>query len=371
MPSRMYPSVGPVLVFLACVLPAFLAAQPLEFPRDEGAHDSDFEVWSLLAHVDGDSGRALGVVTLFFTGKVSGLKVSGTYHLIADEQAGEWSGARDLVVPLFGKSERVRGRLDTSFDRSRLVGDTATGRITSTVRTGDTDLELIFDPEGGATDFGRMTVGPDAQQRIYVRARGPVSGQLEEAGVVEDLSGTGFFQHAWGDSPTAESAGSIFSVHLDDGTALVGYHGADSLSLHALSISGPGEEARVLSGFVAEPTEEERVVGTEEATYPMGWRLRTDGPAGVDLLLETATGGQPVDLLGTRYWIGRCRVTGTVGVRPVQGMAYVLIRGESPMASDEVKANRPDTAKAATPAPQKGRAAPPAKSRPPISGPIT
>lgn len=67
--------------------------------------------------------------------------------------------------------------------------------------------------------------------------------------------------------------------------------------------------------------------------FPVEWRLRSNSSASpVGIRFETTEGGQAVRVLGMPYWVGRCRVSGTVGSEEVQGSGYVLIRGvEEPL----------------------------------------
>lgn len=307
------------------------SAQALSFPADEGLHEgADFEMWSLLAHLETESGRPLGVGVIFFSGRIVGLNVSGTFHLVADEAERTWSAHRDLALPVFGRKRHTRGRLDESYDRSRLWREPGSGEIRVRVRSGGTELEFSFEPTLEPVDFGRVPVGDAADQRMYTRPRGRVTGEISrDGGPPESLNGTGVFQHAWGDSPDPSRTGSLFSAHLDDGSAVVAYHGENQGAAHALSVARPGAGSVVTRAFTADAAQS--VIGRdEEVLYPLEWRLMAAGvgsnPA-VDLQFEPTTGGQPVWVLGMPFWVGRCRVTGVLEGAATAGSGYVLIRG--------------------------------------------
>jgi predicted secreted hydrolase len=313
-------------------LPAPGSGQPLSFPADEGFHpDAAFEMWSLLAHLTTASGQRMGIGVMFFSGRVVGLKVSGTFDLVADESEAEWSATRDLVVPLIGRARHTEGRLDEAYDRSRLWRDSETGLIRATVRTGDAEIMLEFDPLLDAVDFGDVPVGRSEVQRVYALPAGTVVGRLSRRGAVEELTGTGVFQHAWGDSPDPARTGSQLSAHLDDGSALLVYHGNAGSSVHSLSIRRPSGESIVTEAFTAEPGRWDAGDRTDGTTFPVDWRIRSMADSSpVDIRFETTTGGRAVRILGIPFWVGRCRVLATIGSESLQGSGYVLIRGEEP-----------------------------------------
>lgn len=232
---------GLLTVFALAMGTTPLAGQDLTLPADEGMHpDADFEMWSLLAHLEGESGSRLGVGIMFFTGRIVGLNLSGTFHLVADEGATEWTATRDLVLPIFGSSTHTRGPLDEAYDRSRLWRDSASGEITALVRTDGTEIVLTFEPTIEPVDFGSVSVGEGAAQRIYTLPSGRVKGRITlEGDDPEEVSGMAVFQHAWGDSPDPDRTGSQFSAHLDDGSALLAYHGERPGSVHVLSLARP------------------------------------------------------------------------------------------------------------------------------------
>lgn len=313
-------------------------AQALSFPADEGWHEgADFEMWSLLAHLETESGRPLGVGVMFFSGKIVGLDVSGTFHLVADEAEREWSSNRDLVLPVFGRKRHTAGRLDEAYDRSRIWREPGSGEIRVQIRSGGTDLELSFEPTLEAVDFGSVPVGDDAHQRIYARPRGRVSGEISrDTGPAESLRGTGVLQHAWGDSPEPARTGNFYSAHLDDGSAVVAYHGDEQGAAHALSVTRPGGSPVVIRTFTADAARSV-VGGNEDVVYPLEWDLLATGPGpdrSVNLHFDPTTGGQPVRVLGMPFWVGRCRVTGTLEGTDATGSGYVLIRGRMESASN-------------------------------------
>lgn len=322
---------GLLTVFALAMGTTPLAGQDLTLPADEGMHpDADFEMWSLLAHLEGESGSRLGIGIMFFTGRIVGLNLSGTFHLVADESATEWTATRDLVLPIFGSSTHTRGRLDEAYDRSRLWRDPASGEITALVRTDGAEIVLTFEPTIEPVDFGSVSVGEDAAQRIYTLPSGRVEGRITlEGEESEDVSGMAVFQHAWGDSPDPDRTGSQFSAHLDDGSALLAYHGERPGSVHVLSLARPDGGEVVTEAFDAEP---ERLVReqVDGVGFLVDWRLRTTPLApepAVDLRFGTTTGGQPVRVLGVPFWVGRCTVSGSVADAPVRGSGYVLLQG--------------------------------------------
>lgn len=314
-------------------------AQDLSFPEDAGRHGgSDFEMWSLLAHVEGDSGRSMGLGVMFFSGRIVGLNVSGTFHLVTDESELEWFANRDLVLPIFGRKRHTEGRLDEAYDRSRLWTEPGTDRIRVVVRSGGWSLDLTFEPTLDPVDFGRVPVAEGAEQRIYARPAGRVTGELSrDGGPAESVTGIGVFQHAWGDSPDPSHTGSLFSAHLDDGRAVVAYHGESEEAPHRLAVVRPGFAPVVTESFTAEAALSVSPRSGENVAFPVEWTLQAaeSGPIPyVEVRFERTTGGQPVEVLGMPFWVGRCRITGSVGGSAVEGSGYVLIRGSTGSSGD-------------------------------------
>ena len=64
----------------------------------------------------------------------------------ADEADREWSANRDLALPVFGQKRHTRGRLDEAYDRSRRSREPGSEEFRVTVRSGDTEIELSFEP---------------------------------------------------------------------------------------------------------------------------------------------------------------------------------------------------------------------------------
>ena len=171
----------------------------------------------------------------------------------------------------------------------------------------------------------------------YSWPRQSATGQLVIGGENFEVTGTVWFDHQWGDFfVLGKPAGwQWFAVQLDDGASLMitevrGVSG-DVVDTYGTYMSPTGD-VRSLQG----DADGIRVGSTNQwtspstgATYPSGWTLEV-GSLGLELELDPVAldqeiqGGLPV---GSAYWEGKVRVSGSQNGRPVAGDAYVELSG--------------------------------------------
>jgi predicted secreted hydrolase len=161
-----------------------------------------------------------------------------------------------------------------------------------------------------------------------------ISGSLALDGATLAVTGTGWFDHQWGDFISVGGGGwDWFAVELADGSDL-------TLSLVRAAdgtfplVYGTSVDKAGATTHLAPDAFTVRSTGTwtspkTGATYPAGWRIEVPSQSLVIDLAPTVA-DQELDTrpsTGVVYWEGSQRVTATRLGRPLSGEAYVELTG--------------------------------------------
>ena len=307
--------------------------------NDEFDHDSRLEWWYYSGHLESESGRVFGFHFVVFKA-VDG---TGEPNLIAqlgflDVETGEYFELYRAAVG-FESGISGDGPMTTRIaDWSHTVSSTA-GTHEFAAPNGEIELSLQLEATAPVmlhNDIGWLPTEAGATY-YYSWPRQSATGQLVLGGENFEVTGTVWFDHQWGDFfVLGKPAGwQWFAVQLDDGASLMitevrGVSG-DVVDTYGTYMSPTGD-VRSLQG----DADGIRVGSTNQwtspstgATYPSGWTLEV-GSLGLDLELDPVAldqeieGGLPV---GSAYWEGKVRVSGSQNGRPVAGDAYVELSG--------------------------------------------
>ena len=89
----------------------YTIAQELQFPMDDGRHKkADFENWLIFSHLTASDSSRFGVAIFFFTGKIIGLRASGVYVMVADEQQKVYTNYKKIQLPIINRATHTEGR---------------------------------------------------------------------------------------------------------------------------------------------------------------------------------------------------------------------------------------------------------------------
>ena len=342
---------------------------PVELPRDDGPHDRLTEWWYYTGHLAGtaeDGGISeLGFEYVIFRAERGSFPTTWASHLsITDETGDAFHYAQRLEVgPQVDASPTDAAGVPTGFDLT-LTGVDPTDPATfvrppwSMAGANGTDrLQASLDPDeaaaagvpgGLAIDLllratkppalhdrdGWIDFGPAGGSYYYSRTAMDATGSVILDGRPLTVTGTGWFDHQWGDFISVGGGGwDWFAVNLEDGTDLTVSLVRDADGSYPLiygTLVEPAGEVRHLERetFTVEVTDRWMSEATG-ADYPAGWRIAIPGD---DLVIDLrpTVAAQELDTRATTgvvYWEGSQVVRASRGGQPLGGDAYVELTG--------------------------------------------
>ena len=309
---------------------------PVEFPRDDGPHDSGIEWWYFTGHLFSEGGQRYGFEYVIFRARDGDLEGYVSHFAVTDSARERFRydqrllgapGVRGDAAPLDLdlKGWTMWGG-DGVFSLAADMSDYAIQLDATTTKPA-----ALHDGDG-YTDYGNGTASYYTSWTRLV-----VSGQLDTGAGWEPVTGTAWMDHQWGDFATYQDGGwDWFAVQLEDGTDVMLYlirdTGGEALRVDGsivdpegtLTVLGEGDFTVTATGEWTSPA-----TGT---TYPSGWVLNIPDHA----LTMTVTPTLPDQELDTRrttgviYWEGEVLVEGVYRGEPIGGLGYVELTGYAP-----------------------------------------
>ncbi len=327
-------------------------AEPIQFPRDHGAHlNSRIEWWYVTGHLTAETGERFGYQLTFFR--------AGLLDTPPGQRASKWTPL-DLHMAHFavtnvskrgfqfaerthrdgpGAAYARTEYLDVANEDWRLTD--LGGKFALFARDGGTELTLLLEPQKpavmhGANGLSKKGPEPDAVSKYVSFTRLAASGWLRKGKEVHRVSGTSWMDHEWGSGAFGkESAGwDWFSVQLKDGRDVMLYQ-----------IRGKeGIPTRFSSGTIVEKDGRSRPLQATDFSvtvlerwkspasggeYPSRWRVSIPG-AGLEFTVVPLVANQ--ELITNRstrvtYWEGACEVAARSEPFNEIGSAYVELTG--------------------------------------------
>jgi predicted secreted hydrolase len=313
------------------------APVPIEFPRDDGVHDSAIEWWYFTGHLFTRDRERYGFEYVIFRARDGGLEGYVSHFAITDNPRGE-----------FHYDQRIAGAGGVARESAALDLDLAGW----TMRGENGDFALFADMPGYAIDLDVQTTKPPAlhdedgyieygngtASYYYSWTRLAVTGLFDRGNGPEPVTGEAWMDHQWGDFQTFQEGGwDWFAFQLEDATDVMLYliRNLDGeILLVDGSIIAPNGDLTVLreGDFTVAATGEWTSPHTG-TTYPSGWEVAI--PAEELALAVTPT--MPDQELDTRpttgviYWEGEALVSGTFRGAPIAGLGYVELTGYAPV----------------------------------------
>ncbi len=191
-------------------------ADPLEFPRDEGAHGKLTEWWYWVGHLKTQDGARFGFQICFFRTRVG---LHFIHCAVTDEATGRFQHRRTFVAPgsitaaedllhlVYGEA-RAEGRADLGTRLRFPVGDYAVDLSLTPTR------EPMLVNGDGVID---MPEGTDS--RYYSRTALAAQGTVTREGQAQSVTGQVWFDHQWGNFICLLRPWDWFCIQLEDGTA--------------------------------------------------------------------------------------------------------------------------------------------------------
>jgi predicted secreted hydrolase len=316
--------------------PVLDAPVPIEFPGDDGVHDTGVEWWYFTGNIQTQAGERLGFEYVIFRARPG--KLEGFVSHFAVTSPGREAFTYDQRI--LG-SEGVVGdaaALDLNLDGWTMRGENGNFTLQAdmpgyAINLTTTTLKPATLHDGdGYIDYGNGTAS-----YYYTWTRLKVTGTVAINGVDQHVFGEAWMDHQWGDFTTYQEGGwDWFSIQL-----------ANNYDLMLYVVRGPSGEFLRVDGTLVDPAGNATYYGPDDftitptgswtspftnTTYPAGWQIEVPGAA-ISLAVTPILEEQELDTrrtTGVIYWEGAVDVTGTQDNTPVSGHGYVELTGYAP-----------------------------------------
>jgi len=310
---------------------------PITFPTDELDHDTRLEWWYHSGHLESESGREFGFHFVVFKAD-DGLNEPNIVSQlgIIDVETGEhYESARaEAGMRQINRGAMTIGIADWVYGLHPVEGGHSFAAKSEYIG-------LTLDLEAVAPVMLHNKIGwlPTELGSTYYYSwpRQEASGELTLNGETFQVTGTGWFDHQWGDFfVLGKPAGwQWFAVQLDDGGSLMitqsrGING-EIVETYGTYMSAGGsvqylqEEADGI-GLTALG---EWTSAESGAAYPSGWSLAIDSLS-MNLIINPVASDQEVQSglpAASTYWEGKASVSGQQNGVSIIGNAYVELSG--------------------------------------------
>ena len=313
---------------------------PLDLPQDHAPHPAaQSELWQLSAHLTGPDGVPMNVqFSLMRLGLVppdtgqppSIWELRSIYraHLIVADSA------QTVAQERFGRGLAGSTGFDTDagalyFDNWALAfpGDSRTGAWRFSATSGDARVVLEMVPSKAPLSIDTA----DAPFRGYAFSRLDVTGTVTLSGRDAPVTGSAWFDHAWGELPLP-GAGPVISdrlaLQLDTG--------------HDLSIivsqRSDGRGVPTVDAFLIGADGAARPLGADlaQVTFPRQWQgARVEWPVAWNILLDDVLELEVAPVYDAQehdftppVWSGLVQAEGRLDGQPVRGTGILQLSGE-------------------------------------------
>lgn len=191
----------------------------VSFPRDEGSHpDSLVEWWYLNARLQDSQGNEYTAMVAYFTPAMRIISISDLETETFYQDAPKFS---DLFSTTKNYTE---GSLDLRWGENdrwyRTESDSLSYRLKSKGENIGLDLDIVSEKPPLMVGGDGLVEWTESSTYYYSLTRLQVKGQLEFAGKVVAVEGTGWMDHQWMEE-TLQNGWDWFSIQLDDDTDII------------------------------------------------------------------------------------------------------------------------------------------------------
>lgn len=312
------------------------APVPIEFPRDDGPHQSGIEWWYFTGHVLAEDGKDYGFEFVVFRARANASEGYVSHFAITDSARNVFRYDQRIVGSA-GVSGDAKA-LDLNVNGWTMLGERGEFSLRADMPDYAIDLNVTtrkpatFHDGDGYIDYGNGTAS-----YYYSWTRMDIEGYLDLGGGPVPVSGSAWMDHQWGDFATYQDGGwDWFSIQLDDGVDVMLYvvRGPSGETIRVDgSIVGPDGQLTLLrqGDFSVAPIGEWTSPRTG-ASYPSGWTI--DIPVQkLSLILEPRILDQELDTRATTgviYWEGEVSVQASSHGTTTGGLGYVELTGYAP-----------------------------------------
>lgn len=287
----------------------------------DGPHAELMEWWYWTGHLRTDEGRWFGFEEVFFLIQAGAQQIHVGNFAITDiaDQSFHYAGGFSPSAPVMPE-----GGLAFSLDGMSVSWGGGVDTLHGEVDGYTLDLELtatkppVLQYGDGYTDY---PVG--GYTYYYSRPRMRASGTIVVDGAPLQVTGSGWFDHQWGDLASIQDAGwDWFALQLDDGREIMLFlvRGEGDPALVGGTLTGADCATVEIHADDLEITPLAQWTSSESGcTYPMGWTLRVFDE---EYELRPALEAQELINNHQTYWEGVALVSGSA-----TGRAYVEMTG--------------------------------------------
>ncbi|MBA2595572.1 MAG: hypothetical protein H0V00_02995 [Chloroflexia bacterium] len=309
---------------------------PVEFPRDDGPHDSTIEWWYFTGHLFTQADDRYGFEYVIFRARNGDLEGYVSHLALTDNAQGQ-----------FAYDQRIQGApgvagegapLDLNLNGWTMQGGDGQFALAAAMPGYALTLDVAATKPAALHDGdGYIDYGNGTASYYYSWTRMDVTGSLDLGAGSVPVTGEAWMDHQWGDFATFAGGGwDWFALQLDDGADVMLYliRDADGTALRVdgTIVAADGEVTILDDGdFAVTATGEWTSVETG-TTYPSGWILEIPEAELVMRVIPTMP-DQELDTrptTGVIYWEGEVLVAATRGGQPVGGFGYVELTGYAP-----------------------------------------
>ncbi len=298
----------------------------VNLPTDESPHDEPWEWWYWTGHLQTADGRWFGYETTFFIINTLGTKYLAVHHAISDIENEVFVHRQDVAL--------WDGNVPEAGFQFTLAGQSATGADGIESIQGQVD-NFTLDINLNALKKPVLQHGTGYHERswggftyYYSRERIETTGTITIDGEPLSVTGTSWFDHQWGASPSATEPDPATGWHwmalqLDDGreamiTTVQDVDGNSLLMAGTLTDSECHSQPLDETNIVMTPLREWTSPETG-CTYPLEWDITVGD---LNLHITPAMDNQELTSAQKTYWEGAALISGDA-----TGRAYVELVG--------------------------------------------
>jgi predicted secreted hydrolase len=312
------------------------APVPIEFPRDDGRHDSKIEWWYFTGHFESLTGDEYGFEDVVFRARPSGFEGYASHFAITDLAQGKLHYDQKILGAAGVAGDKAI--LDLNVGGWTMLGGGGKFALKAAMRGYAIDLQLTATKPAALHDGdGYIDYGDGTGSYYYSWTRLSVAGTIETDAGRAPVTGIAWMDHQWGNFATYQAGGwDWYSAQLDNGVDVMLYllRGQDGqlLRVDGTIVEPDGTRLYLRAGDFS-------VVATGEWTspetgtrYPSGWQVQIPGQ-NMQLSILPRIKDQELDsrpTTGVIYWEGNTTVLANRDGRNVTGVGYAELTGYAP-----------------------------------------
>jgi predicted secreted hydrolase len=317
--------------------------KPIQFPRDEQAHDKIIEWWYWNGHLNGDDGNRYAFMDCLFQAKPKKVKLPFfkvplakayfSHSIVSDIKKQKVYPTVDYLSLISGESFKrpllFVDYINTDFfDGYTVSAMEETAPFQYRLRAKNFDLNLISTKkpflENGQ---GYLNVMAGRGTYYYSLTNLKTEGIIRINGQEIKVKGKSWMDHQWADAPYVQDKWNWFSIQLKNNIEIVCFEYSGAKKTSALAgISYPDGRSENFSHVIFTPLGEKWISPRTRASYPLSWLIEIPARK-IKLKVEPLIKNQEMMFGTLNYWEGPLKVSGSFGGKKVTGQGFLELVG--------------------------------------------